>query len=141
MECSCTIVVNPTHGMLYQVPTGILNGFTGPELQTLQVVRNHKKHSHLDNIGYPQIVLNELKRARLSRGRMIWLLAYPLSPPSPVTISSTPTRQAADGRLGGRGWASINHSILSGYPTYSKCSRCIVHSASLFYCSWLEDQC
>jgi hypothetical protein len=28
-----------------------------------------------------QRVLNDLKRARLSRGRMIWLLAHPVSPP------------------------------------------------------------
>jgi hypothetical protein len=67
------------------------------------------------------------KRARLSRGRLIWFLAYPH--PFPVSATHTKTekeRQLADGREGDKGcrqavesyerkkaWASINYSILS----------------------------
>ena len=80
-----------------------------------------------------QRVLNDLLRARLSRGgRMIWLLAYPL-PPLP-SVSSTDdsledrgnllTGEKKRGKRGGQGeklnhnrkkaWSSINHSVLSG---------------------------
>jgi hypothetical protein len=82
-----------------------------------------------DSVG--QRVLNDLWRAMLSRGRMIWLLAHPF-PPLP-SESSTGDKQEDRERetscwreggegWGGRGaesydrkkaWSSINHSILS----------------------------
>ncbi len=74
-----------------------------------------------------QRVLNDLKRNRLSRGRMFWLL---LHPPSPTTVKKIDRRHAGKLRKrdkllkggGGGGatsydgeesWFSINHSILS----------------------------
>jgi hypothetical protein len=76
-----------------------------------------------------QRVLNDFWRARLSRGRMIWLQApaHPLRQVRPAKHRKTEKeRQLADGRRrgegGGRGtesydckkaWSSINHSILS----------------------------
>ncbi len=82
--------------------------------------------------GVCQRVLNNLKRARFSRGRMIWLLAQP-SPPHPSVSSTGDTQEDWERETtcwretGGRGWEgkvaklydrkkawpSINYSILS----------------------------
>jgi hypothetical protein len=39
--------------------------------------------------GFSQRVLNDLTRARLSRGRIFWLLSLPPPPPPPPSVSST----------------------------------------------------
>jgi hypothetical protein len=57
-----------------------------------------------------QRVLNDLKRARFSLGRLIWLLTNPLPALQSVSSIDRKTekeRQVADGRLGERGWPRI----------------------------------
>ncbi len=101
----------------------------------------------------PQRVLNELWRTRLSRRRMMWLLAHPL-PPLPSAISTGDTQEdwerettcwqerGVGGAWGGgeaypddgeKAWFSINHSILSVLRKWIYPKAC--HVSTNLFCS------
>jgi hypothetical protein len=100
-ECNCVCVT------MEQI------SYSGPD-SSLQTIITKTFYDRLWPIstykGLVQRVLNDLKRARLFRGLMIWLLALPPFPLSrqkarpPTHRKTEKERQLADGRRGRR-WA------------------------------------
>ncbi len=90
-----------------------------------------------------QTVLNDLWRARLSRSRMIWLLAHPLPPSSISKLNRRHTGRTSqrDNLLTGGGegvgeepnhttWSSINH-VISLFENVYACVRVWFKKAGL----------
>jgi hypothetical protein len=83
----------------------------------------------LDRLNETVRVLNNLHRARLSRGRMIWLLAHPLLP-SPVSRATHRKTRKRDKKYwrerGVRGWAKsqiiLLHESLVLYKSFNTLS-------------------
>jgi hypothetical protein len=82
-----------------------------------------------------QIVVNDLKRARISHGRMIWLLARPL-PSTSVSVSKLERathrkteieRQLAHGKGGKRVGEEPNYTTAKGLVLYKSFNTlCVV---------------